>query len=472
MQISTQLHNRYQEIFNLQLAHSTRAGRSSVAERKVLLKKLCTLLLERSDALKTALASDLRRHEAESDAVDIIPTLSEIKTALRGLKSWVKPKKTGNDLLLTGTSSYVLPQPKGVVLIIGPWNYPFMLVMSPLISALAAGNCAVIKPSELTPATSRFIAELVRDCFPPELVSVVEGGADVAETLLELPFNHIFFTGSSAVGKIVMHAAANHLCSVTLELGGKSPAIVDKTADLDRAASTIAWGKLLNNGMTCVSPDYLLVHSSVKEALLQKIVDCIDRMYGPDWQLSPYLARMVNDKNFNRVVHLIEDARERGAKVYCGAKYDPSTRYIAPTLLTEVPEDSDILKEEIFGPVLPVLEFEKLETAYEFIQRGPRPLGAYFYSRQQQVLRDMIQSTRSGGAAINNSVVQFANAELPFGGDQNSGFGKAHGFAGFMAFSNERGILVDHFSLLRLFYPPYTHKRKQLISLVKRYLSW
>lgn len=430
------------------------------------------MLLERSELLKAALASDLRRHASESDAVDIIPTLLEIKTALRGLNRWVKPRRKSQDLLLTGTSSYVLPQPKGVVLIIGPWNYPFMLVMSPLVSALAAGNCVVIKPSELTPATSRFIAELVRDCFPPELVSVVEGGVEAAEALLELPFNHIFFTGSPAVGKKVMHAAAEHLCSVTLELGGKSPAIVDASADLDRAASTIAWGKLINNGMTCVSPDYLLVHKSIKAPLLQKIVEQIDRMHGPDWQLSPYLARMVNDKNFNRVVGLIEDARERGAQVYCGAKYDPSTRYIAPTILTEIPRDSAILQEEIFGPVLPILEFDRLEVAYEFIRSGPRPLGAYFYSQRQGVLREMIHATRSGGVAINNCVIQFANPELPFGGDQNSGFGKAHGEAGFMAFSNERGILTDHFSLLRLFYPPFTRRSQQLMTLVKKYLSW
>ena len=462
-------------IFAALRARAPQLRAENVAARRQRLTRLEDWLSSHRADIQQALYQDFRKPAAEADLTEIWPTLTEIRHTRRHLKQWLAPRPVGTPLSLLGTRSWVQLEAKGVVLVIAPWNYPFYLALDPLVSAIAAGNAVVIKPAEQTPATSALLRRLVEELFQPDEVLVVEGGKDTATALLALPWDHIFFTGSPAIGKVVMRAAAEHLSGLTLELGGKSPALVDDTADLRDAAEKLVWGKFLNAGQTCVAPDYVLVHQSRRDALVQEMRAVLRRFYNPDGagvKQSASLARIVNAQHFARVVGLLEDAQVRGATVAEGGNADQHQCYVEPTILTDVPAGAAILEEEIFGPLLPLLTFDALEEAAAYVNARPKPLAQYVFSTSRENQRYLLAAVAAGGAAVNETIIQLAHPDLPFGGVGTSGLGKAHGYAGLLAFSNEKSVLRQRvgFTAIKQFYPPYTGKVTRLLGLLLRYL--
>lgn len=384
----------------------------------------------------------------------------------------MRPHRVPTPMTLLGTHSSIVYEPKGVVLIIGPWNYPFQLVIAPLVAAIAAGNCVVIKPSELTPATSHLLAELVAAVFPEDEVAVVEGDHVVAGKLLALPFDHFFFTGSTKVGRIVAEAAAKHLASSTLELGGKSPAVVDDSADLQAAAKRLAWGKFVNAGQTCIAPDYILVSESREAALVDALRAAIAESYGPteeERKQSADLCRIINGRNFDRLKKLLDDSIAQGARVEVGGQTDAQDRYIAPTILTNVKGDTAIMSEEIFGPILPILTYKSFDEVAPFITARDKPLALYVFGEDERRVDRLIADTTAGGTCVNNTLIHFANHHLPFGGVGASGSGNYHGFFGFKAFSHERAVLRQgRLDMIKQLYPPYTNKVQKVLTWMRR----
>ena len=395
----------------------------------------------------------------------------EANEAIRHLKRWMKPQRVWPTLLTLGTRSHVQYQPKGRCLIIGPFNYPVNLTLGPLVSAIAAGNTAIVKPSELTPHLSALIAEVVREVFTEDEVAVFEGDAQLAMALQRLPFDHVFFTGSPAIGKQVMAAAASHLASVTLELGGKSPTIVDASADLRFAERNIMWAKFANAGQTCIAPDYASVHRSVRDEWVRCCMHEIDKAYGHslhDQQASPHLARIVNTRHANRLRAFLDDAKERGARVLTGGGAAAESCFVQPTLLADTPADARVMQEEIFGPLLPIVTFDAMDEVIAAINAAPKPLALYIYSRNAAQIDQVLSQTVSGGACVNHALIQFLHGRLPFGGVNNSGIGQAHGHYGFKAFSHERGVVQTQFSLAATLFgagevPPLVRKLMRLV---------
>jgi aldehyde dehydrogenase (NAD+) len=452
--------DRIQEVFRLQQQHQMIVARTGVAERKAKLWRLHDAMLRYQKEIQAAMYADFGKSETEVDLTEIGVVNSEIRHTIRNLSSWMTPKQVSTPLMLVGTRSEIRYEPKGVCLIISPWNFPFNLTFAPLVSAIAAGNCAMLKPSEFTPHSSDLMKKIIEELFPPEEVAVFEGDAVVSQALMALPFNHIFFTGSPAVGKIVMKAAAEQLASVTLELGGKSPVVVDETADLDNAASKIMWIKSMNAGQICIAPDYLLVHEQVHDALVAKLGEQVKKFYGasPDARKqSPDYCLLVSDKHFGRVKGLFDNAMRLGAMVATGGNMDASTRFIEPTVLTHIPDEASIWEEEIFGPLLPVRTYKTLGEAIAYINAKPRPLAMYLFSNRKSTLETILADTRTGGVTVNDCGLHFYNANLPFGGVNNSGIGKSHGEAGFLEFSNQRGLNWQNrvYPVTNLLLPPY-----------------
>ena len=444
------------------------AWRASTArERIARIRRLRDAMMARREQFYAAFAADYRKSPAEVEATEFLPVMEEVRHVLGRLKRWMKPTKMWPTTTMLGTSAWVQYQPRGRVLIIAPWNYPLSLCFGPLVSALAAGNTVIIKPSEMTPAVSALMGSIIAEVFPASEVALFEGGQATSTALLALPFDHMFFTGSPAVGKIVMAAAAKHLASVTLELGGKSPTIIDETANLTLAAETIMWGKFINNGQTCVAPDYIYVHETVKEAFIDACKHVLAERYGDTaakQKANPDLTRIVNERHAQRVATLLSDAVARGAVVRAGGQVDAGSCYIAPTLLDNIGPGSSILEEEIFGPVLPIMGYGTLKDVIGAINAGQKPLALYIWSRKQANIDEVLQRTSSGGACVNHCVAQFAHGNLPFGGVNNSGIGNAHGVYGFKAFSHERGVLRSSpLMLIKLFFPPYTRHRLTMI---------
>jgi aldehyde dehydrogenase (NAD+) len=425
------------------------------------LAKLKRVIIDRQGDIVQAAKADLGRPAFE--AYFEIATIGEINLALKNLKTWAKPQRVKSPIDQFPASAWIQPDPLGVVLIIGPWNYPFQLMMSPLVGALAAGNCALLKPSEHAPHTSRVVAEMIADTFDPNYVAVVEGDASVSQQLLAEQFDHIFFTGGTAVGRIVMAAAAQYLTPVTLELGGKSPCIVDSDTHLDHAAKRIAWGKFINAGQTCIAPDYLLVQREVKDDIVQRLRYFIKEFYGENPAHSPDYGRIINRRHFDRLVAFLD----RG-KIVLGGDYNASDRYLAPTLIDAVAWDDPVMQEEIFGPILPILTYDMLEDAIALVNARPKPLALYFFSRDRQKQERILQATSSGGVCLNDTVVQVAVNALPFGGVGESGFGSYHGRASFATFSHFKSVLRREFWLdLGWRYAPYTaEKLKQIRRIV------
>ena len=441
---------------------------STARQRITRLKELRRILMSHRAALARAFAEDFGKPTLEVDLTEVLPVLDEIRAALCGLRHWMRPRSVAPTLTTLGTSGRIVYQPRGRCLIIGPWNYPVSTLLGPLVSAVASGNTAVLKPSEFTPAVNAVLAEIIAKVFDPAEVTLIEGGVATAQALLDLPFDHIFFTGSLEVGKLVMAAAARHLASVTLELGGKSPVIVDETADLRRAAEVILWGKLVNAGQTCIAPDTLFVHANVMEAFLILCREIVAKRFGADQEtiaVSPDLARMIHQRHATRIAGLIDEARAAGAEVVLGGDHDATHRYVAPTLLTKIPETVAISREEIFGPVMPVIEFTGIDDVIARLNIWPKPLTLYVWSRHRPTIRRILAKTSSGGVVVNHCLQHFAHTGLPFGGVNASGIGSAHGFHGFKAFSHERAVLRgSRFAAVKLFFPPYTQPKARLAS--------
>lgn len=466
--------NYISEVFEAQKEKALAQRIEPLSARKLRLKKLSNWILNNRETIKHAVHSDFRKPKTEVDVSEIFPLMAEIKHASSHLDQWAKPKKVDAPLTYLGSSSHIQYEPKGVSLILSPWNYPFSLAIGPLVSALAAGCTAMLKPSELTPNTSALIEKMVGELYPENEVCVFQGAVETAQELLKLPFDHIFFTGSPAVGKIVMGEAAKNLSSVTLELGGKSPVIIDKTANLKDAAEKVAWGKFLNCGQTCLAPDYLLVHKDNKEAFIDHFKAFVQLQFDKDLQgyhNSPDYARIVNDKHYNRINGLIKEAIDKGAKIEIGGQPDEQENFIPPTVLSNVASDAKLMEEEIFGPVLPVITYSSLDEAITMINQKPKPLALYFFGRSRKNRKQVLAQTSSGGACVNDCVVQFSHHNLPFGGVNNSGIGKSHGYHGFLAFSNEKGVLKQRIGLTasKSIYPPYTATVRRLIDAMIKY---
>ncbi|MCC6911958.1 MAG: aldehyde dehydrogenase family protein [Flavobacteriales bacterium] len=446
--------------------HFARGTTRSYKARQSALKALRSAIKKHEEALLTAMYTDMRKPRFEAYLGDVGLVYSEIDHTLAQLKGWMRPERPSTPLSLQVASSEVRSEPLGVVLIIAPWNYPALLVFSPLIGAIAAGNCAVVKPSNEAPATAAVIETILSEVFAQEHVLVVQGaGRDVGPKLIEpFRFDHIFFTGSPRVGRLIMALAAPHLTPVTLELGGKSPAIVDRTADVERAAQRIVWSRYFNAGQTCIATDHVLVHAEVMEPFLQAVAKYIERFYGTDPKASPHFARLVNDKRFEAVRAFLNDGQ-----ILIGGENDASERYIAPTVLTDVPLDAPVMQEEIFGPVLPVIPWTTREEVLEIVARNSHPLATYVFSNDRKAQRFFTAQIAFGGGCINHCLLQFGNPEMTFGGVGNSGMGRYHGKATFDLFSHHKGIV--HASTLiepGVQYPPYSSWKERILRFVLR----
>lgn len=458
-------------IFDRQKAHKKIMRLTTAAERIERLKRLKTEIENTKEDLFQALYEDYRKPKAEADLTEVVPTISEINFMIKHLPKYMRPKNVESPISMVGAKSELRYEPKGTSLIISPWNYPFDLAIVPLIGAIAAGNTAIIKPSEYTQKTSEYLKTLVNNVFPAEEVAVFEGDSEVAEYLLEKPFDHIFFTGSPQVGKIVMAKAAKHLASVTLELGGKSPAIIDDSADIKDTARKVTWGKFINCGQTCIAPDYAFVPKDKKDAFLSQMRSTLDVFYGKEdtRSRSQDLARIVSHKHWKRLDDLLKSAVKDGAKIEMGGETIEEENYIAPTVLTNVSIESQIMQEEIFGPILPVLTYDNLAEVIDFINERPNPLAIYIFSTAPRVTEKIIDSTSAGGTTVNDVLVQFLNTYLPFGGTGNSGIGNYHGFYSFREFSHERAVV--HQSTMvpvsQIVYPPYGGVREIVTSFLK-----
>ncbi len=464
----------YTAIFARQRAHAPVMALTTTEQRVARIRKLHDWIKTHEADIMQAMYADFKKPAAEVVLTELFGLTGEINYALKNLRRWMKPQRVPTPFGMIGTSGKIVHEPKGNVLIISPWNYPFVLTIKPLMSAIAAGNVVMLKPSEMTPNVSALLKRLVTEVFPVEEVVLFEGDASVAQALLALPFNHIFFTGSPAIGKVVMAAAAKHLTSVTLELGGKSPAIIDETADLTSAAQQLAWGKGVNNGQTCIAPDYVLVHESVKDRFVEAFKSATESMYNADGQgieQSASYARIVNRRHFERVKSLLDDAVERGATVSTGGQMNADTNFIAPTVVEHVTDDMRIMQEEIFGPLLPVLPYHDRDDVLQTVNSREKPLALYIHSRNRANIDYWLARTSAGDTVINEVMFQFSNVEMPFGGVNNSGLGKSNGYFSFQGFSNQRGVMERTLGTMSMVYPPYTKQKASLINFFRKYVA-
>lgn len=458
-----------QSIFNQQSKNRWNISQTSPQVRREKLKKLKAEIVRRREDIKLALYKDFKKPYAESELTEIHPVLDELNFAIKNLKSWMRPKKVPTPLVLFGSKSQIHYEPRGVVLILSPWNYPFALLINPLIAAVAAGNCVIARPSEKTPHTALVLEEILAALFSSDEVALVTGEVEVAEKLLELPFDHIFFTGSTAVGKKVMSAAVKNLATVTLELGGKSPVILDRQVNLEDAVKKLIWGKFLNAGQTCVAPDYLFVPLELKDQLIKLFIELVKKNYGEsskDRLMSSDYARLIDQGSFKRLMDKIKDEKN-----LLDDQHVSEQNYLAPCLF-ETSLESPIMEEEIFGPILPIITYQKIDEVLHFIQSGPKPLALYIFSKQKDFIRDVLKKTTSGGAAVNHVILHLANPYLPFGGVGHSGQGSYHGHFGFKTFSHEKSVLIQGpFSFSTFYFPPYSTWPSKLLFRLLRILE-
>jgi aldehyde dehydrogenase (NAD+) len=438
--------------------------KSEVSYRKESLKKLLNSIQKNEAAIIEALYLDFKKPAFEAVLTETQYVISDLKATIKNIHSWSKPKKVLPSILNFPSRDYIYSEPYGKVLIISPWNYPFQLALCPLIAAVSAGNSVVLKPSELTPNTSKIIAEIITESFETNHVEVVQGGVEVSQKLLSQRWDYVFFTGSVAVGKIVAKAASENLTPVTLELGGKNPCIIDETANVKLAAKRIVWGKFINGGQTCIAPDYLLVKPQIKEMLIQSLIEEIENAYSKNIQSSKDYCRIVNDKNWERLTQLIDSE-----KVIYGGKTNKETLYIAPTLIAETDFESEIMKDEIFGPLLPIVTYETESDLESIISKYEKPLALYVFTENHSFAETIINKFSFGGGCVNDTVIHFSNKRLPFGGVGHSGIGAYHGTLNFDTFSHKKAIVVKSNWLdLPMRYAPYGNK----LSYIKRFLNW
>ncbi|WP_289355604.1 aldehyde dehydrogenase [Paenibacillus sp. S-12] len=430
------------------------------------LKKLKEGIKRNEDKITQALYQDLGKSEYEAYSTEIGFVLDSIKNTMKHVKKWMKPQKAKTPIALWPSRSRIIKEPYGTVLIIGPYNYPFQLLIEPLIGVIAAGNCAVLKPSEHTPHTTRVVHEMLNEIFDKSYIRVVEGEKEATSALIHAPFDYIFFTGSVQVGKIVMEAAAKNLVPVTLELGGKSPVIVDKTANLELSAKRIVWGKFMNTGQTCIAPDYMLVHSEIKDALISKMKEVIVSYYGENPMESKDYGRIVNERQFDRLTSILEKDQDN---VIVGGKSIREKLYIEPTLLEAKSWTDAVMVDEIFGPILPIMEYEQLDRAIYAINERPKPLALYLFTEDKKCEEEVLRRISFGGGCVNDTILHIANRYLPFGGVGNSGIGAYHGKYSFDLFSHHKSIVKKTTKIdTRFILPPYNDKK---LRLVRKFLN-
>lgn len=465
------MQEKINQVFEEQRAYSLVLRNSSVNVRQEKLIKLKDLIQENEALIFEALKKDLRKSEFESALTEIYFVYAEIEFALKHLASWMKPKKVAASFSNFFTKNRIYYEPKGVSLIIAPWNYPFQLLIAPLISAIAAGNTAILKPSELSSSTAALVCKLINNHFESREVACFEGDASVSEALLKLPFDHIFFTGSPKIGRIVMEAASKHLTSVTLELGGKSPVIVAPDANLKKAAEKIVWGKFMNAGQTCIAPDYVLIDENLETEFTSLVVEKIDQLYYKNKQinLNSY-GKIISEGHYQRLLNLKNQAIEEGALLIKGGVKNDAEHTLEPTVFGNVPLSTKLMEEEIFGPILPIISYSNIEDALHLVNQKDKPLALYIFTKSKALAENIIKNSSAGGTCVNDVVLHISNPNLPFGGIGNSGIGSCHGFYGFKAFSHERGVMFQsNLDFNKLAYPPYENK-KGLLKWLKKIL--
>lgn len=445
-----------QSLFQSQTRRRWQQSQTTARERIEKLRRLKTCIQAHESELKAAMWADFRKPAAEVELTEIFPVIQEIKVIIRSLRRWMKPKRVMTPLVLFGNRSEIHHEARGLVLVIAPWNYPFLLLMTPLASAIAAGNCVIGKPSEKTPQTSALIEKIISEVFSPDEAAIVQGGVETSQTLMALPFDHIFFTGSTRVGQIAMQAAAKHLSSVTLELGGKSPTIVLPDANIKDAVDKIAWGRYLNGGQSCVAPDHVYVPESRREDFSRLLKERAQIGHGKE-----NMTRIIDQSAFDRLLSLLKDSHAQRENIIVGGEIDLKDRYISATAIEAAGPSSPLMREEIFGPILPVLYYKDLDALLASLQTQPKPLALYIFGKKdaQKVLRQ----TSSGGAMINNVVIHFANHSVPLGGVGASGQGHYHGYEGFRTLSHQKAVMKQSpVGLSTLLHPPYDRRAVRL----------
>lgn len=455
--------NEIQKIIASQINYFASGKTKDVEYRITQLKRLKNSIIENEQEIIKALNMDLHKSEFEAYSTEIGIVVNEINYMLKNIRRLTKPKRVKTPLMYFGGASYRVPEPLGIALIIGPWNYPFQLAIAPLAGAIAAGNCAYIKPSEYSYHTTLIMRKIIKNSFPEEYIAIGEGGVGETRQLLEQKFDYIFFTGGIKVGRLVMEAASKNLTPITLELGGKSPCIVDKNIDMDKTVRRIVWGKYLNSGQTCVAPDYLLIHKDIKEEFINLMKLKIKILYGDNPQKCEDYPRIINEKQFDRLVGLLNDGN-----IITGGQYDKEDRYIAPTIIDGITLESPIMQDEIFGPLFPVIEFSSLDEVIQIVNNKPKPLALYFFSNDREKQQRIIYETSSGGVCINDVISHMTTSYLPFGGVGESGMGSYHGEESFYTFSHVKSILKNSFLMdPSIKYPPYNVSLNTLKKLMK-----
>lgn len=438
---------------------------NSISFRKKQLKALQESIKKYNSEITQALHEDLNKAPFEAYVTEISIVLEEISFTLKHLSSWAKPKKVKTPIAHFPSKSMKYFDPYGVTLIMAPWNYPFQLTLAPLVGSICGGNCTFLKPSNYSPATSAIITKIITETFPEEYVAVIEGGREANTSLLQQKFDYIFFTGGVTVGKLVMEAASNYLTPISLELGGKSPCIVDETANISLAAKRIMWGKYVNAGQTCVAPDYVLVHETVKEQLITEMKKWLVTFFGNDPVHNPDFPKIITEKHFQRLSALIDNSNATNGKIVVGGNTNPETRHIAPTILDSPTPDSPVMADEIFGPILPILSVKNLDEVISFVRNRPKPLALYYFTTNKQNEERIINTLSYGGGCINDVLVHLATSYMPFGGVGNSGMGSYHGKQSFITFTHEKSVLKKANWLdINLRYAPYTKEKMNIIN--------
>ena len=459
--------NKIDNIFDLQIKNTKTLRATSYKDRIEKIKSIIDWIYNNRLSIKNALMEDFSKPYIETDITEIWVTIDLGKDVIRKLKGWMKPKRVPSSLPVLFSNSYIEHYPKGVSLIIAPWNYPFQLCIAPLIYSIAAGNCCVIKPSESTPQTSKLVSDMITELFKEEEIAVIEGDEKEAKLLLEKPFNHIFFTGSDKIGAKIVEASSKHLSSVTIELGGKSPVIIDKGYSLDRVVDRLVATKFINLGQTCIAPDYVIVHESNFQLLTDNLIKKIKSVYGDTYEQqkeSKSLARIVNDAHFSRLTNIIED---ENCNVLYGGEYDKDSRFISPTVVDMRGNETNISSQEIFGPIIPIVSYSTDEDLDNLLYRVGNPLALYIFSKKKKFISMIKSTTSSGAVCVNDIGAQFINHNLPFGGVMSSGAGRYHGFSGFKEFSNSRSIMIQsRINFLNMLSPPYSKISQRMVDIL------
>ena len=465
--------NKILEIFNNQIKNTVNVRDTDYKQRIQKIESIIDWIYLNRDLIKESLHKDFSKPDLETDITEIWVTIDLAKNVIRNLKKWMQAKKVPASLSVFLASSYIEYYPKGVCLIIAPWNYPFQLCMSPLIYSIAAGNCTIIKPSEITSNTSKLVSRMITELFEENEVSVIEGGQDEAKILLKKPFNHIFFTGSDKIGEKIVEASSKHLSSITLELGGKSPVIIDKGYNLNKVVNRLIATKFVNLGQTCIAPDYIIVHKDDYDTFINIFINAIKLAYGnslSEQKSSDSLARVVNNTHFNRLNKIIKDNLD---SVVYGAETDKSLRFISPTILDGDKINSDLSCAEIFGPILPVFRYNSDESLNDHVEKIKNPLALYMFSNRKEFIDRIKNQTSSGALCINDIAAQFLNHNLPFGGVMRSGMGRYHGYSGFKEFSNQRSVIYQsRLNFLSTISPPYTDKIKKMVNFLLKFYKY